>query len=423
MNIVFKKNFDVIYYLILSIPILAIFSIFLLEIALIVICFSFIINCLREKKNFKYFNNFIFKFFAIFYLYLLINFIIQSEKINTLSVIFYFRYSLYIIAIYFYFENKKNLFLNFLKVILLLVLILGIDAIFQTIFKYNIIGLKIISNYRASSFFGDELILGSFILRILPFVFIVSLFEKKIFNDKIISLFIAFCFLIIFLSGERTSMVLSGLLFVLFFFIFKKERIFRYLKIYISVFLIIVSLVLLLSKSYQFRYIIQPLSDLSENYKITQDLLTDYEKKPRIIFFSGLHHNLMITSLRIFKKNKFFGSGPRSYRDVCYDYQINRFSCDTHPHNFYIQLAAETGIIGLSFLILLYLIILNKFYNLIIKEKTEVTRIKLCILAFYLIALWPIIPSGNFFNNWLSIMLYLPATVYLYLDKKTKVIF
>ena len=148
----FKKNFDIVYLLILLIPILAVFSILLLEIALIVISFLFIFICVNEKKNFEYFNNFIFKFFLIFYLYLLTNYIIQSEQINTLSIIFYFRYSLYIIAIYFYFENKKNLFLNFLKVIFFLVLFLGIDTIFQSIFKYNLIGFKIITSYRASSF-------------------------------------------------------------------------------------------------------------------------------------------------------------------------------------------------------------------------------------------------------------------------------
>jgi O-antigen ligase len=129
----------------------------------------------------------------------------------------------------------------------------------------------------------------------------------------------------------------------------------------------------------------------------------------------------MITSLRIFQDNKLFGSGPRSYRKVCGDYKINAFSCDSHPHGFYIQLAAETGIVGLFFLIILYLIILKKFYSLCKKEKSRIVNMKLCILGFYIVALWPIIPSGNFFNNWLSIMMYIPASFYLYLDKKKEV--
>lgn len=412
------KNFDFIYLSILLLPALAVLSIFLLELVLILILFAFIINCIQEKKIFVYFNNFFFKFFFIFYLYLLFNFIIQSEQIDTLSVIFYFRYSFYVIAIYYFLESKKNLLRDFLKIIFFLVLFLGGDAIFQSIFGYNIIGLKIITDYRASSFFGDELILGSFVFRIIPFIFIISFLNKKLFDNKIISFFLIFIFLIIFLSGERISMTLSVMLFILYFFIFRKENIFKYLKIYIIIFLSIISLLLIFSKSYQTRYIVQPINDLSNNYSVTQDLLHDYPKKPSIIYFSGLHHNLMITSLRIFQDNKIFGSGPRSYRKACKDYKINAFSCDSHPHGFYVQLAAETGIIGLSFLIMLYLIILHKFFNLCKIEKSRIVNIKLCILGFYIVALWPIIPSGNFFNNWLSIMMYMPASFYLYLDKK-----
>ena len=70
----------------------------------------------------------------------------------------------------------------------------------------------------------------------------------------------------------------------------------------------------------------------------------------------------MITSLRIFDDNKIFGSGPRSYRNECNKYKINRFSCDRHPHNYYIQLLSETGLIGVSFLILIYIFIIKKLY-------------------------------------------------------------
>ena len=38
-------------------------------------------------------------------------------------------------------------------------------------------------------------------------------------------------------------------------------------------------------------------------------------------------------------------------------------------------------------------------------------------IRFYISALWPIIPSGNFFNNWLSIMTFLPFLFLLYINK------
>ena len=126
----------------------------------------------------------------------------------------------------------------------------------------------------------------------------------------------------------------------------------------------------------------------------------------------------MITSIRIFDDNKIFGSGPRSYRNECDKYKINRFSCDRHPHNYYIQLLSETGLIGVSFLILIYIIIIKKLYLFYFQKTKTIDDLKFCFLAFYLAALWPIIPSGNFFNNWLSIMNFLPLSFYLYLSKK-----
>ena len=101
---------------------------------------------------------------------------------------------------------------------------------------------------------------------------------------------------------------------------------------------------------------------------MTKDLLEGYSE-PKIIFFSGLHHNLMITSLRIFNDNKIFGSGPRSYRNVCDIHKINRFSCDTHPHNYYLQLLSETGIIGILFLISIYLLIIKEIFSVYLDKK------------------------------------------------------
>ena len=96
---------DSVYISILLVPILAIFSIFLLETVLLFVTARFLYKIYRNKE-FYYFNNFFFKFFSIFYLYLFLNFIIQIDKIDTLSVIFYFRYILYTLVIYFFYKYK-----------------------------------------------------------------------------------------------------------------------------------------------------------------------------------------------------------------------------------------------------------------------------------------------------------------------------
>ena len=38
-----------------------------------------------------------------------------------------------------------------------------------------------------------------------------------------------------------------------------------------------------------------------------------------------------------------------------------------------------------------------------------------------LMNLFPLIPSGNFFNNWLSLILFYPLGMWLYLNKRVKI--
>ena len=416
-NFLSKSKKDYLYILILLIPILSIFSIFLLEVALIIILFNFLFFSVKEK-NYYYFNNFFFKFFLVFYLYLLINFYIQVDQIKSLSVIFYFRYALYTLAIYFFLDNRPNLCIDFIKVVFVCVIILGIDTVFQTIFGYNILGFEIIEKNRPSSFFGDELILGSYIFRLLPFIFIFLIINDLHFHNYYKYLLVFISFLTVLLSGERTSIILSIFLLFLYFFLLRKNKMIKILKYASVIFLIALTTILFFSKKYQQRYIFEPINDLTYDYSTTQDLLRGYDHKPKIIFFSGLHHNLMVTSLRIFNDNKIFGSGPRSYRTVCEKYKINRYSCDTHSHNYYLQILSETGLIGFLFLVFLYLVTFKKIFNLSKNLNDSNHELKICFLTFYLAALWPVIPSGNFFNNWLSIMTYLPISFYLFIEKK-----
>ena len=92
-------------------------------------------------------------------------------------------------------------------------------------------------------------------------------------------------------------------------------------------------------------------------------------------------------------------------------------SCMNHPHNFYIQLLAETGIIGFLFLFsaLAYVIYtaLRQFKSIILKEKRPLSDYQVCLLAGILITVWPLTTNGNFFNNWLMIAYSLPVGFYL----------
>ena len=122
--------------------------------------------------------------------------------------------------------------------------------------------------------------------------------------------------------------------------------------------------------------------------------------------FSRVHESHYKTALRMFVDKPFLGHGPKMFRIKCSDkkYQEDQFSCSTHPHNFYIQLLAETGLIGSIFLIIFYLWIVREYFKEIYKlfKKKQINLTKYYFLSTLLIIFLPISPSGNFFNNWVA---------------------
>ena len=76
------------------------------------------------------------------------------------------------------------------------------------------------------------------------------------------------------------------------------------------------------------------------------------------------------------------------------------------------QLLAETGLIGAIPIILLFFsIVYLLFKTLIIKiqRKTFLNDYQICLLVTLFITLWPVIPTGNFFNNFLNVIYFLPV--------------
>ena len=87
-----------------------------------------------------------------------------------------------------------------------------------------------------------------------------------------------------------------------------------------------------------------------------------------------------------------------------------------HPHNFLVQIVSETGIIGF---ILYSFAILFIIYKLIKCQKINTSsknKLSLIIISIGIIVnLFPFLPSGNFFNNWISIINYYFLGIYLIL--------
>ena len=97
-----------------------------------------------------------------------------------------------------------------------------------------------------------------------------------------------------------------------------------------------------------------------------------------------------------------------------YDGDINfGDGCNTHPHHTYLQIASENGIINLVIIIVFFVYIIIQLINIYRKKyEDKFYNQKVLLLSMIFIQILPIIPSGNFYNNWLSIFFFLPIGFY-----------
>ena len=371
-----------------------------------------------KNKEFYFFKNKPLIIFFIFCIYciLLSIFIAEGMMLSFESSLFYFRIGVFSCFIWYLIDKDKSILTYFYYALVLCFLVLVIDGYIQYFTGVNLTGYKI-SDIRVSSFFGDELIMGSYLSRLFPLLFALYLIKKK---QKYEIYFIGFLFILvevlIFMSGERAAFFFLNLSTVFIIILIKEYQKFRLLTFIIAI--IGIFIVGLNSSNLNERMFKGPAEDMG--------LIKSSNKA---VIFSPAHDSLIRTAYNMFKDQPIFGHGPKMFRAICKDekYATGITPCMPHPHNFYIQLLAETGIIGFLFLfsVLAYVIFvaLRQLKSIIFKQKRPLTDYQVCLLAGILITVWPLTPNGNFFNNWLMIVYSLPIGFYLqsiYSKKKVK---
>ena len=101
------------------------------DLSISIIALFFLIYCIL-KKNFEYFNNFLFRILFIFYLWVLICSLFSENVIFSLSTsVFYIRFLIFSVAVYFFLEKDtelpRKLFFSFSFFFLILIF----DSFFQ----------------------------------------------------------------------------------------------------------------------------------------------------------------------------------------------------------------------------------------------------------------------------------------------------
>ena len=391
----------------------------------IIIGFINIISLIQfKKKKILLLENFYFKFFLFICAFILLrNFFSDYFDKNFSTSFFYFRFGLFAYSIYLLFLYDRFLKSILFYGILISYLVLAIDSSYEYLYGDRLIGNKSIYQDRISSFFGDEYIMGSYVVRLLPFILFLFLWIKteEKFKKLYISLIIILAAFLIILSGERTAL---GLFIFIIFSIFLCEGFKNYLISFLFFFVILLFLFFQQNSNIKERYL-----GLGKYMNIQNN---------EFVFFTPEHHSMMLTSIKIFKDNIFFGHGGKSFKYLCKKEKYKTITypqgdtnknpdigCSTHPHNIILQIIVEYGIIGLLiYLFIITNVFLNFWKNILlfkIKKNKINENIYLSNIFLYLSMLanlLPFLPSGNIFNNWLSILIFLPIGFIIKIKKK-----
>ena len=371
-----------------------------------------------KVKDFSFYKNYYFGYFFLIYLYLNFNSLLSfNPQISFQTSLVYFRVILFAFAISYLLKNYKSLKNNFYISCLVCLILLMIGSVLE-ITKSSFI------HERITSFFGKEQIMGSYVVRILPLIIGLS-YMLKIPQREFINLAtLLISGLLVILSGERTASVYFFFLVIFYFFINRKQ-----ILLFILLFFIII-------------FIIYNYNNNSLN-RIYTHTISQQKNSGHLLSFR--HEAHLLTAYNMFLEKKLFGHGLKSFRNLCnqdqYNIQLNdrkydhykknpsiplskdisqvTNGCSSHPHNIYFQFLSEIGLIGFLFFFSFFFIICIKlfvFCKNILLNKMQCSNSYIASNFFLFgifTAMFPMIPSGNYFNNWLLIISILPLGFYL----------
>tara|TARA_Y100000816_G_scaffold39172_1_gene24674 strand:+ start:6202 stop:7521 length:1320 start_codon:yes stop_codon:yes gene_type:complete len=382
------------------------------------------------KIKFFLLDKFLISYFFLIILTALVNdYYFFSEKMSwkgyfstVVKSIFFLKYLLLYLVLRFLTERKVIKFKLFFILCSAAAIFVSLDIFYQFFYGKDIFGF-VGQNRKLSGPFGDEFIAGGFIQRYSLFAFfLLPIFFSNHKLNKYNKYFIPILFIIFFsaliMTGNRmpTIVFLFSVTLIL---IFQKQTR-KFLIPFVIIFSLIFSILFKSNITVRNNF----LSFYAEISKMTQ-LVADkdfFNKNSNWYLkeFSSFYHTWLI--------NKYIGGGIKNFRYYCHVRpQIVKdpnFVCNMHPHNYYLEILTETGVIGFTlviiiFLYILYLSFIKKYF---LNSNLKNNNLIIPFIFIFLAEIFPLKSTGSFFTTGNSTYLFLLIGIIIGLARQQNLI-
>jgi len=356
----------------------------------------------KIKIDFILLDYLIFAFFIISIISSLINIKVIGNFIFFKSI-FDLRFALLFIVI----RNLINSRFIHIKIFFISSLICSI-FLSLNIFSQHIIGFDAFGHEpfdgRYNGLFESEAIAGSYIQKF----FLVSILSILLLNIQKKTKFILAIVttnilgLGVLLSLDRMPFIIYLFSIIVLIAILKNFR----LKFLISLILIIFIFLFTFNNYDPVKNRYMSLSNEFQLAKI-KNLFSFYSKKEEISAkknenedynLSGDYLKIYVAAYKVFLENFFIGSGVKSFEFECNKLKENNeknITCSTHPHNIYMEILVNQGIIGiLIFIIFLFSLIKKNYLEKLLSKNSS--KENLLIIFFFIILISELLPFRSY---------------------------